>query len=119
MTDPGRQLWRNNFDPPIFSWNHTCPVVKSWYQSRKNTPGPLGVPRGAIKGSEPPKRKKSCFEPHFWRKKFLSLLGSFGTFIQSPTAPKNWGLTLFWSKNGPKTAKKQLTFKWQKKFVSQ
>ena len=57
MTDPGRQLWRNNFDPPILSWNHTCPVVKSWYQSRKNTPGPLGVPGGAIKGSDPPKRK--------------------------------------------------------------
>ena len=87
---------------------------------KKKYPWPLrGTWGRGHKGVRPPKTEKSCFEPHFWRKKFLSLLGSCGTLIQSPTAPKNWKLTLFWSKNGPKTAKNQLTFKWQKKFVSQ
>ena len=119
MTEPGRQLWRNNFHPPIFSWNHTCPMVKSWYQSRNATPGPLGVPGGAKKGSDPSKGKNPIISYIFGEKKFLSQVGSFGTIIQSPSASKNWKLTLFWSKNGPKTAKNQLTFKWQKKFVSQ
>ena len=71
----------------------------------KNTPGPLGVPEGVFKGVRPPKTEKSCFEPYFWRKKFLSFLGSFETLIQSPTVPKNWELTLFWSIFGPKAAK--------------
>ena len=54
--------------PPIFSWNHTCPMLKSWYQSRKNISGPLGVPGGAIKGSDPQKRKNHVFSHIFGEK---------------------------------------------------
>ena len=63
-------------------------MVKSWYQSRNATPGPLGVPGGAKKGSDPSKGKNPIIS-YIFGKKILSHVGSFGTLIQSPIAPKN------------------------------
>ena len=70
---------------------------------------PLGPPGGLNRG-QTPQNGKIKFLATFLEKFFLSFLGSLGTLIQSPTIPKNWGLTLFWYIFGPKTAKKEQTF---------
>ena len=107
MTDPGRQLWRNNFHPPIFSWNHTCPMVKSWYQSRNATPGPLGVPGGAIKGSDP-QNGKILFLATFLEKKVPFSSRIMWDINTKPHSSKKLGVDPFlvqkWTKNCKKTA---------------
>ena len=70
---------------------------------------PLGHPGGLNRG-QTPQDGKIKFLAIFLEEFSLSFLGSSGTSIQSPTIPKNWGLTLFWYIFGPKTAKKEQTF---------
>ena len=79
---------------------------------------PLGYPGGPYRGQTPQKGKIK-FLVIFFDEIFFSFVGSFGTFIQSTTIPKNCVLSLFWSTFGPKETKTEHTLKWPSKFVSQ
>ena len=90
------------FTSPFFLESYLS-YSKKLISIKKKYPWPLGVPGGAIKGSDPQNGKILFRATFLEKKKFLSLLRSFGTLIQSPIAQKKLGvdsfLVHFWTKN--------------------
>ena len=82
-------------------------MLKSWYQSRKNISGPLGVPGGAIKGSDP-QNGKILLRDTFLEKKVPFSSRIMWDINTKPHSSKKLGVDPFlvqkWTKNCKKTA---------------